>query len=219
VALIVAVATVLGTLATVLGVGIAMRSQRRSDRDPVYGERRQSSIRYTGLGATQLESDTVLTIPADLQVTHRTAQAVWVAYDQVRGEMSVEEFRRAIEQQIREGALSLAVRSVAEQASTFEAVARASKAAGRSSRSVGLRTSRPARRSRPAVAASIPSWATRLMPAADARRYTWEWGAHLYQLVEEGQLKQARRDRRMLALAGLLMAMALRARKVLSRVN
>jgi hypothetical protein len=41
--------------------------------------------------------------------------------------------------------------------------------------------------------ASVPSWAMRFFDPADARRYSCEWGAHLWQLVAEGEIKRARR--------------------------
>jgi hypothetical protein len=65
----------------------------------------------------------------------------------------------------------------------------------------------------------VPSWALRLMGSDDAQRYTWEWGAHLHQLVEEGELRQARRDRRRLALGAITMAIALRVRQVLRKAR
>lgn len=65
----------------------------------------------------------------------------------------------------------------------------------------------------------MPGWTLWLMRAEDAERYEREWGAHLAQLVEEGALEQARRDRRRLALAAVTLAVALRVRQVLSRVR
>jgi DNA-binding transcriptional MerR regulator len=65
----------------------------------------------------------------------------------------------------------------------------------------------------------IPSWAMRLMASEDAERYTQEWGAHLYQLIEEGELRQARRDRRRLVLAAITLAVALRVRRALGRAH
>jgi hypothetical protein len=65
----------------------------------------------------------------------------------------------------------------------------------------------------------VPSWALRLMGSDDAQRYTWEWGAHLHQLVEEGELRQARHDRRRLALGAVTLAIALRVRKVLRKAR
>jgi hypothetical protein len=69
------------------------------------------------------------------------------------------------------------------------------------------------------LAGSVPSWALGLMADADARRYAWEWSAHLLQLIEEGEIRQARRDRRRLALAAVTLAIALRVRRVLGRAR
>jgi hypothetical protein len=219
VGLIVDVATVLGALATVLGVAIALRGRSRSDRGPVAAGRGQSSFQRAGLDAAHIEIDTALETLDNLLVVDSATHAAWVQYEQrVSGAMSSEEFGRMIERELprlRRGA-------VVQRQFMFVDEAHGSKTAPRTSWSMGLRASWPgwpARRSRPAVTASIPTWATSLMPAADARRYAWEWGAHLYQLIEEGQLRQARRDRRVLALAGLLMAVALRARRALSWVR
>lgn len=67
--------------------------------------------------------------------------------------------------------------------------------------------------------ADIPAWALGLMAAKDAQRYAWEWGAHLHQLIEEGQTRQARTDRRRLALTAVTLAVALRVRRVLTRAR
>ncbi|MGO9322669.1 MAG: hypothetical protein ACLQBY_17960 [Solirubrobacteraceae bacterium] len=63
----------------------------------------------------------------------------------------------------------------------------------------------------------VPNWVLALMPDEDAQRYCQEWGAHLHQLVEEGEIRQARRDRRRLALAAVTLAIALRWRRALGR--
>ncbi len=65
----------------------------------------------------------------------------------------------------------------------------------------------------------MPPWAFSLMTAKDAQRYAWEWGAHLHQLIEEGELRQARRDRRRLVLAAITLAVALRVRRALGRAR
>lgn len=67
--------------------------------------------------------------------------------------------------------------------------------------------------------ADIPTWALGLLAPEDAQRYAWEWGAHLHQLIEEGQTRQARIDRRRLALAAVTLAVALRVRRVLTRAR
>jgi hypothetical protein len=70
-----------------------------------------------------------------------------------------------------------------------------------------------------ATRANIPIWALGLLAPEDAQRYAWEWGAHLHQLIEEGELRQARIDRRRLALAAVTLAVALRVRRVLKRAR
>lgn len=65
----------------------------------------------------------------------------------------------------------------------------------------------------------VPKWALGLLAAEDAHRYGWEWGAHLLQLVEEGELRQARRDRRRLAFSAIALAVALRVRNVLRKAR
>lgn len=67
------------------------------------------------------------------------------------------------------------------------------------------------------VRAAVLFAAMRYMEKDDAARYAVEWAAHLDQLVEEGELEQARRDRRRLALAAVLLAIRLRVRHVFSR--
>lgn len=74
-------------------------------------------------------------------------------------------------------------------------------------------------KSEPTPRINVPSWAIGLMNADDAQRYAFEWGAHLYQLVNEGQIKQARRDRRGLAFTAISLAVALRLRRVFSRAR
>lgn len=58
-----------------------------------------------------------------------------------------------------------------------------------------------------------------LMATRDIWRYAREWAAHLFQLIEEGELSQARRDRRRLALAAITLAVALRMRRALNRAR
>jgi len=65
----------------------------------------------------------------------------------------------------------------------------------------------------------IPSVALGLLATEDAERYEREWGAHLYQLIEEGEFRQARRDRRRLVLAAITLAIVLRVRRALSRAR
>jgi hypothetical protein len=70
-------------------------------------------------------------------------------------------------------------------------------------------------RSRP----DVPSWALGLMADQDAQRYAWEWGAHLHQLIEEGEARQARRDRRRFVVAAVTLAVALRLRRAVGRAR
>jgi hypothetical protein len=70
-----------------------------------------------------------------------------------------------------------------------------------------------------AMATDIPPWVLGLMPPNDAQRYTSEWTAHLDQLIAEGEIRQARRDRRRLALAAITLAIALRVRRALGRAH
>ncbi|HEY3829955.1 MAG TPA: hypothetical protein VGL57_12220 [Solirubrobacteraceae bacterium] len=198
-ALIVGAATVLGALATVLGVLIAVRGQRRSARESLGVARFKFSYRYAGLSASHLmvRADAAHT-PANLTVVDGATHAAWVEYERVRGEMSPEGFGRILAERYRKDQL---------------------KTTGKASWSMQIRMRWPARKLRPAVKASVPVWAMGLMSAEDARRYAWEWGAHLCQLIEEGECKQARRDRRVLALTAVFLAVALRARRVLSGVR
>jgi hypothetical protein len=62
----------------------------------------------------------------------------------------------------------------------------------------------------------VPAWSLRLLNPEDAWRYKLEWSAHLYQLLEEGEDRQARIDRRRLALLAIALAVAPRARRTLS---
>jgi hypothetical protein len=60
---------------------------------------------------------------------------------------------------------------------------------------------------------SIPRWSIWLFERQDCERYEREWRAHIWELVAAGEITQAKRDRRRLALAGPVMAVALRARR------
>jgi hypothetical protein len=57
------------------------------------------------------------------------------------------------------------------------------------------------------------------MAEDDAQRYMWEWGAHLLQLIEEGEARQARRDRRRFAVTAITLAVVLRVRRALGRAR
>ncbi|HTA34199.1 MAG TPA: hypothetical protein VK721_12320 [Solirubrobacteraceae bacterium] len=64
-----------------------------------------------------------------------------------------------------------------------------------------------------------PRWALAWMSSEDACRYQCEWSAHLHQLIEEGEGRQAWRDRRRLALAAISFAIVLRLRRALGRAR
>lgn len=59
---------------------------------------------------------------------------------------------------------------------------------------------------------SVPLWTLRLLPPADARRYNLEWAAHLRELLEDGDHKRLRADRRRLGLLAMCLAVVIRAR-------
>jgi hypothetical protein len=86
-------------------------------------------------------------------------------------------------------------------------------------RTVTLGSKRPRTRRNRVVKTSVPTWPLRLFDPIDAQRYTREWGAHLYQLVEEGDIKRARIDRRRLAFAAVFLALALRVRRAFSQAQ
>lgn len=69
------------------------------------------------------------------------------------------------------------------------------------------------------VRTSVPIWALRLFDPIDVQRYSREWSAHLYQLVEEGDLKRARIDRRRLMYAAIFLALALRVRRAFNQAR
>ena len=74
-------------------------------------------------------------------------------------------------------------------------------------------------RPQPRVRTDIPTWMLGLMAGEDAQRYAQEWGAHLHQMINEGKIREARRDRRRLAIAAITLTVALRVRRVLSRAR
>jgi hypothetical protein len=63
---------------------------------------------------------------------------------------------------------------------------------------------------------SVPRWVLGLLPHADAYRYHLEWGAHLRELVDNGEMNQVRTDRRRLAMIAICFAVVLRARRFFS---
>jgi len=69
----------------------------------------------------------------------------------------------------------------------------------------------------PPVRVDPPGLALRLFSRADAEHYAREWGAHLWELVADGEHRQARRDRRRMALGAPWLALQLRTRALLRR--
>ncbi len=59
---------------------------------------------------------------------------------------------------------------------------------------------------------SVPLWTLRLLPPADARRYNLEWAAHLRELLDDGDHRRLRADRRKLGLLAICLAVVIRAR-------
>lgn len=60
---------------------------------------------------------------------------------------------------------------------------------------------------------SVPRWALSLLPHDDGYRYNLEWGAHLRELIDSGLRRQARADRRRLAMMALVLSVSIRARR------
>jgi H+/gluconate symporter-like permease len=56
----------------------------------------------------------------------------------------------------------------------------------------------------------IPDWAIDILPAEERERYGREFNAHLFELVESGEYKQAEHDRRALMLASFSLAIVIR---------
>ncbi len=65
----------------------------------------------------------------------------------------------------------------------------------------------------------IPTWALVFLASDDAERYRREFGAYVWQLVDEGHIKQARRARRRLILTAISFAVVLRTRRLLGRAR
>jgi hypothetical protein len=198
VAVIVDAATVLGALATVAGVLIAFRGQRH--RTPSARDRAEASGRGVEVRSDlatppgyywELEAPSNAGINRSEPVSARTGN-----FDVVLHRVQTGGSKEVI------GTIVLKQISV-----------RGALAAGR----VGTRPRWPARGQRRAAKADVPGWAIGLMSARDGGRYASEWGAHLCQLIEEGELGQARRDRRRLALAAIFLAVTLRLRRALGR--
>lgn len=65
----------------------------------------------------------------------------------------------------------------------------------------------------------MPDWALLLLRTDDADRYRKEFGAHLCELIQAGEMRQARRDRRRMIAAVLWFAVALRARRLITQTQ
>jgi hypothetical protein len=65
---------------------------------------------------------------------------------------------------------------------------------------------------------SVSGWPMRLL-GAERERYQREWGAHLLQLVEDGEIEQARAHRRQFRRQAVLLAIAIRTRRALGRAR
>jgi len=74
----------------------------------------------------------------------------------------------------------------------------------------GARRVRREERARKTPRVNPPRWATRILGGRHADHYAREWGAHLWQRVEEGEHGLARRDRRRMAMAAPWLALQLR---------
>jgi len=72
---------------------------------------------------------------------------------------------------------------------------------------------------RVATTTTVPIWPLALTSPDDATRYAAEWSAHLHERIQEGEIKQARRDRRRLIIAAVTLAVALRVRRALGRTH
>jgi len=62
------------------------------------------------------------------------------------------------------------------------------------------------------VSTDVPIWALALLGSEEAKRYAQEWAAHLDERVREGELREARIDRRRLTRSAIVMAMTTRLR-------
>lgn len=78
-------------------------------------------------------------------------------------------------------------------------------------------TSRRVRTPGRVARSSPPRMALRLFAEVDAERYAREWGAHLWELVAGGEHRQARSDRRRMAIGAPWLALQLRMRALLRR--
>jgi hypothetical protein len=184
---VITVATILGTMASLLGLWVGLQAQRR------YNERELAHRRGR---------ERALQAPLD------TAQ-LWAFWDRHRGELTSSQLRALTSNHQAQAFLlrygqRLTSTELGILADTpefwigatayFESVDQAY---------LG-------------EVATVPAWSLRLLNPEDAWRYKLEWSAHLYQLLEEGEEKQAHIDRRRLALMAIALAIALRARRIFS---
>jgi predicted alpha/beta hydrolase family esterase len=86
-----------------------------------------------------------------------------------------------------------------------------------SSRGLAAAIGRRARTRSVSAKTTMPGWALDLLDQENAERYAFEWGAHLFQLVEEGHLEEARADRRRLTRLALVFAIVLLLRRARAR--
>lgn len=70
---------------------------------------------------------------------------------------------------------------------------------------------------RSSVRADIPAWVLALLDPEEAQRCAGEWGAHLHQQIEDGEVREARVDRRRFVRHALVLAITRRARRATSR--
>lgn len=65
---------------------------------------------------------------------------------------------------------------------------------------------------------SLPDWPLRLL-GSEEERYRKEWGAHLLQLIDEGEVELARIHRQQFIRQAIVLTLVTRARRVLSRAR
>jgi len=66
---------------------------------------------------------------------------------------------------------------------------------------------------------TVPTLVLLIFQPKDRDRYRREWNAHLGQLITEGEIMQAKRDRRRLAFAAIPLAIAMRMRRAFRRAR
>jgi len=66
---------------------------------------------------------------------------------------------------------------------------------------------------------AVPRIVFIVMEPRDAQRYSCEWGAHLFELIADGEFRQARRDRRRMVSAAVAIAVAVRVRRAFGRAR